>query len=173
MNHAGFHWDEAALERLNQLLAEGLSGSQIALVLGLTRNAVLGKLFRLGLHTKNQPSRSTHIFHKRKLRRAHSQSPLEMRRRRIEAMSDKLEAVELDREHVENPTRFFDLEPDQCRWPIDGQGLAVLFCGAPVLGKHSYCAHHCTRAFNYLPAKTRAEMESHLRQLKKNYQAAA
>ena len=47
-------WPDERTERLKVLWRQGLSASQIARVLGagLTRNAVCGKLFRLGLASK-------------------------------------------------------------------------------------------------------------------------
>lgn len=36
---------------------------------------------------------------------------------------------------------FFDLEPQHCRFP-KGDGIAATYCGQPVQGESSYCAHH-------------------------------
>ncbi|WP_366558457.1 GcrA family cell cycle regulator [Phenylobacterium sp.] len=42
-------WSEDRVERLKVLWADGLSGSQVAKQLGgITRNAVIGKVHRLG-----------------------------------------------------------------------------------------------------------------------------
>ena len=51
-------WTDERVERLKELLLEGLSASQIAAELGeVTRNAVIGKLHRLGL-SKNDKTKS-------------------------------------------------------------------------------------------------------------------
>ena len=42
-------WPEEKVERLRKLHADGLSCSQIGMQIGKTRNAVIGKLFRLGI----------------------------------------------------------------------------------------------------------------------------
>src|SRR5580704_12581112 len=56
-------WTEERVELLKKLWLEGLSASQIAKQLGgVTRNAVIGKVHRLGLSgraTPSQPSRPT------------------------------------------------------------------------------------------------------------------
>lgn len=51
-------WTEDRVETLSKLWADGLSASQIAKILGgVTRNAVIGKVHRLGLSGRAKPSR--------------------------------------------------------------------------------------------------------------------
>ena len=51
-------WTEDRVETLKKLWADGLSASQIAKQLGgVTRNAVIGKVHRLGLSGRATPSR--------------------------------------------------------------------------------------------------------------------
>jgi hypothetical protein len=54
------NWTEDRVEQLKSLWTEGLSASQIARALGggVTRNAVIGKVHRLGLAGRATPSRS-------------------------------------------------------------------------------------------------------------------
>src|ERR1700744_4403261 len=53
------NWSEDRVEQLKSLWTEGLSASQIARALGgVTRNAVRGKVHRLGLAGRASPSRS-------------------------------------------------------------------------------------------------------------------
>ena len=53
------NWSEDRVEQLKTLWTEGLSASQIARALGgVTRNAVIGKVHRLGLAGRASPSRS-------------------------------------------------------------------------------------------------------------------
>ena len=52
-------WTDERVDQLKTLWTEGLSASQIARVLGgVTRNAVIGKVHRLGLAGRATPSRS-------------------------------------------------------------------------------------------------------------------
>ena len=52
-------WTDERVEQLKSLWTEGLSASQIARVLGgVTRNAVIGKVHRLGLAGRASPARS-------------------------------------------------------------------------------------------------------------------
>ena len=49
-------WTDERVERLKTLWSEGLSASQIATELGaVTRNAVIGKVHRLGLSGRAKP----------------------------------------------------------------------------------------------------------------------
>ena len=51
-------WTDERVEELKKLWSEGLSASQIAKQLGgVTRNAVIGKVHRLGLSGRATPSR--------------------------------------------------------------------------------------------------------------------
>src|ERR1700740_3398091 len=52
-------WTDERVEQLKNLWTEGLSASQIARALGgVTRNAVIGKVHRLGLAGRASPARS-------------------------------------------------------------------------------------------------------------------
>jgi GcrA cell cycle regulator len=52
-------WTEERVEKLQELWNEGMSAAQIAKVLGgVTRNAVIGKVHRLGLSNRAQPAKA-------------------------------------------------------------------------------------------------------------------
>ena len=42
---------------------------------------------------------------------------------------------------------LFDLRAEQCRWPVDNDRPARLFCGSPTVGTTSWCEHHQRLAF--------------------------
>ena len=66
-------WTDERVELLKKLWADGLSASQIAAELGgITRNAVIGKVHRLGLSGRaKSPSSSAPRPRKAALRRSH------------------------------------------------------------------------------------------------------
>ncbi len=57
LNHAGSIWTDTLQVRLRELWAQGLTASQIAAELSVTRNAVIGKAHRLGLSGRPSPIR--------------------------------------------------------------------------------------------------------------------
>src|SRR3954469_7244100 len=63
LKEAGMGWTDERVELLKKLWQDGLSASQIAKQLGgVTRNAVIGKVHRLGLSgraTPSKPARTT------------------------------------------------------------------------------------------------------------------
>jgi GcrA cell cycle regulator len=62
---AGVGWTEERVETLKKLWLDGLSASQIAKQLGgVTRNAVIGKVHRLGLSGRAAPSQPTRTVFK-------------------------------------------------------------------------------------------------------------
>ncbi|WFU68273.1 GcrA family cell cycle regulator [Bradyrhizobium brasilense] len=125
------------IELLKQLWEAGLSASQIASELGgVTRNAVIGKVHRLGLRdrTKN-PAKP-------------SPSDLESIRKVI------LSSTEAPSDKHHKP--LLELNEGACHWPIGSPDSSEFkFCGAPTLAGLPYCAAHARIAYN--PASERRQ----------------
>lgn len=147
-------WTDERVEQLKSLWTEGLSGSQIARVLGgVTRNAVIGKVVRLGLASRNGQARVTH-------QKAKGLGGIP-RLRQVAPPADPV--VELpplvldDGAHV----TLMTLTSRTCRWPIGDPATPEFhFCGhKPKLGS-SYCEAHALRA--YQPAQVRAATDRYL-----------
>lgn len=111
-------WSEERVELLKLLWSKGRTASQIAEELGdVTRNAVIGKVHRLGLSARPSP-----IRHERERRPAPVAGPVPTRPRRVS-----------DREchwPIGHPR-----EP------------GFHFCGAPAEPDRPYCAAHCALAY--------------------------
>ena len=56
LNDTGSIWTDSLQARLRELWEQGLTASQIAAELLITRNAVIGKAHRLGLGAEHPPS---------------------------------------------------------------------------------------------------------------------
>lgn len=163
VSETGFGWTEDRIEILKRLWTEGLSGSQIAHRLGgVTRNAVIGKVHRLGLTGRrarhstvrrerkprglNLPLRPTRVFNRR--------------RQDVAALMRPPTQVQVVREVIrrlaEQPVMeaalrvdLLDLRDSMCRFPLgDPQDESFAFCGRR---KESdlvpYCGAHCRIAF--------------------------
>ncbi|MBL8557864.1 MAG: GcrA cell cycle regulator [Hyphomonadaceae bacterium] len=143
-------WTDERVETLKKLWIEGLSASQIAKQLGgVTRNAVIGKVHRLGLAGRATPSRPA----KRprpvsRPRLASSSSSSAAARPRMApapylALVPHLEPLKAEDGSV---TTVLTLSDSVCKWPIgDPTDATFAFCGRSSTG--TYCPDHASLAF--------------------------
>ena len=156
-------WTSERVEFLKRRWGEGHSASEIAEALGgFTRNAVIGKVHRLGLARRG-------TIHRR------SSSPYVLSRHAVRwprstvARRDRSAALRLAVVPVKQPATeptivaslvrdlnmlpalrvdLLDLQISMCRWPIgDPRDGNFHFCGHPKFGNSSYCAVHSRMAF--------------------------
>ena len=155
-------WTDERVDLLRKLWTDGLSASQIAAELGgVTRNAVIGKVHRLGLsgrakgnneanpgRRKAAPAKST-VFSKAQKapngsqpRAASQPAPA-----RPSAVVDVPKPVAL-------MLNLLQLTESTCKFPIgDPQEENFGFCGASPRDNDPYCEYHCRLA--YQPAADR------------------
>lgn len=158
-------WNDERVEALKKLWAEGLSASQIASRIGgVTRNAVIGKVHRLGLSGRAPTSRTTTARPRPRI--AAPRRPTKPRFAAIGATalrpSFQLEAEpyvstyeELDIPLKERKS-LLDLTESSCRWPIgDPQHAEFHFCNRSKLAGLPYCEFHSRRAFQPVQPRRR------------------
>jgi len=146
MNTGVSPWTDAAVDQLKLLVSEGLSASQIAAELncGMTRNAIIGKIHRLGLSFSNKPRQP------RQLRQPSSSVLFNRQNHRniVNRAVQKKATMDIYVPPVEPPPPFacvelMDLDEHHCRWPIGDLGsIGFGFCGSPKIKLSSYCSHH-------------------------------
>ena len=132
-------WSEARVTILSQLWRDGLSASQIAKQLGgVTRNAVIGKVHRLGLSGRaaaSAPARAP---------RTATPRPTRPRRVALAAPAVRKPPVLAFAPAPEGPGLIGDmalLGAHVCKWPIgDPKSLDFSLCGRQADGR--YCAAH-------------------------------
>jgi GcrA cell cycle regulator len=149
-------WTDERVELLKKLWSDGLSASQIAAELGgITRNAVIGKVHRLGLSGRAK-STSAGAPRPRKAR-----APSHMLRigrgaiRGNTALAQVYEVeVEAEPEMVENiipigqRRTILELNEQTCRWPVGDPGAGdFFFCGGNTVSGLPYCAYHSRVAY--------------------------
>ena len=160
-------WTDERVELLKKLWAEGLSASQIANRMGgVTRNAVIGKVHRLGLSGRATPTRTARP-RTRKTRtpshpstasvfRSSGNTALKMEPDAdIEAMPDPKPATihEIEIPPGERRT-ILTLTEHTCKWPIGDPGQEDFhFCGRNSSQGMPYCPHHA--AIAYQPVQDR------------------
>jgi GcrA cell cycle regulator len=150
-------WTDVRTERLKSLWADGHSASEIAGLLGeVTRNAVIGKVHRLGLAGRTTTSRKP-IPRRTSPRRGNS-GRVEQRlppARFVRSASPMLPAPPSPVAALMLPLR--QLRDDQCRWPIgDPRKAGFGFCGRQKAAGVPYCAHHAAIAYNPAARRRRA-----------------
>lgn len=159
-------WTDDRVEMLKKLWMEGLSASQIANRMGeVTRNAVIGKVHRLGLSGRATTSRVSRP-RTRKPRAPSSPATNVFR----SAGNTALKADhELAPDYTPEPkptivqelqippgerASILTLSDNTCRWPIgDPEAEDFHFCGRQPEPKLPYCQHHVQIA--YQPAQDR------------------
>jgi GcrA cell cycle regulator len=137
-------WTDDRIETLTRLWRDGQSASQIARALGgVTRNAVIGKVHRLGLSGRAPPSRPG-------VRKPRG-SPGGRRRlaRRLVAKPPGLAA---EPEPLAGLADVATVGRNACRWPIgDPKAPSFALCGRAAV-RGAYCAAHGARAYRPVAA---------------------
>jgi len=161
-------WTDERVELLKKLWQEGLSASQIAAELGgVTRNAVIGKVHRLGLSGRGQPTSSI-----KRQRRVHA--PAVRRSRPVAlgnlALQTNIEAfAETDfrpRRNVVVPIAkrlsIEALTDRPYKWPIGDPGTEDFhFCGHDSLEGVPYCEYHAGVAYQSPEPRRRIRRPGH------------
>src|SRR5690242_570506 len=139
-------WTDERVELLKKLWSDGLSASQIAAELGgITRNAVIGKVHRLGLSGRAK-SPSSAAPRPRKAR-----APGMLRVSRPTMRGNTALAFEYEPEPepelieipIEQRKTLLQLNERTCRWPIGDPGSTdFFFCGGESANELPYCAYH-------------------------------
>jgi GcrA cell cycle regulator len=147
-------WTPERVEQLRSCVVTGLTCSQIAAEIGVSRNAVIGKIHRLGLSSGRPPGGAARTCPPRVARpRAQSQ------RRLIRLMwSDGAPAAKTEAGPAivdsAKPCALIDLDRGKCRWPLESAG-DLRFCGNSAADGISYCAGHARLAYR-VPARRSA-----------------
>jgi GcrA cell cycle regulator len=143
-------WNEADTELLRKLWAEGFSCSQIGNKLGRTKNAVIGRVHRLGL-----PQRLTHTTIKRKKICPGGFPPARRKARREPHAPTQLPAPLPPQRPPADWLELVELKRNHCRWPAgDTRAGGVKYCGQPRDGTRPYCEHHARGAYEVSRARS-------------------
>jgi GcrA cell cycle regulator len=153
----GTTWTRERVEQLKVLTHAGLSCAQIGRRLGVSRNAVIGKLNRLGLARGRTPAAPRTP--------SPSNAGPRLRRPGIMAQRQILRAVYAEAPvPAEDATiagaercSLLDLAKGKCRWPISDPGAAdFAFCGNAAVSGLPYCCAHARLAYRIPPRPQQA-----------------
>lgn len=137
-------WTDDVVERLQDFVERGWSAGLIAQELGTTRNAVTGKVHRLGLTTLQKPTRQIAAAPP-KPRPIPATRPPKPKPPVPATAPVPIEAPEpVDTGDRMIPVPFMERRLDQCAaiLPERGSDGLVMFCGEPTVGTTSWCQAH-------------------------------
>lgn len=155
-------WTEDRVEVLTKLWAEGLSASQIAKQLGgVTRNAVIGKVHRLGLSGRAKPSNPSKKAARAKrattARPRTTRAPSAPRKPRPAVAAAPPPPPPIEAKPMANGkyATILTIRDHMCKWPIgDPSQSEFRFCGRKTEDKDEpYCTAHSRVA--YQPSRRR------------------
>lgn len=138
-------WTDERETTLKKLWLDGLSCSQIAKQLGgVTRNAVIGKIHRLGLNGRAEPSRPT-------LKAPRPPRPVTTKP--VRAAAPQVSAAP-------QSAPVQTLGAHMCKWPIgDPASDGFTFCGRRSGEVGPYCREHAQVAYQQPQQKRRGPRE--------------
>jgi len=141
-------WTDERVEQLKTLWAEGLSASQIAKKIGgVTRNAVIGKVHRLGLSGRAAPSRP--LSRPARTPKPRVAAPVKAKapapRKPVEALMKAPDPEPLPNGEF---ATVLTLKDSMCKWPLgDPSSGDFRFCGHRSKPGDAYCEAHAQIAY--------------------------
>ncbi|MEL6277467.1 MAG: GcrA family cell cycle regulator [Pseudomonadota bacterium] len=174
-------WTDERVEKLKELWAEGLTASQIAKALGgVSRNAVIGKVHRLGLSNRTQMGKTTTVEINEPAtppkpeptapRAVEPETPApapsarataaeaEIAPEVVEQAPNPLAVLAAEVERSARKLTLLELNERTCKWPIgDPSTDDFYFCGLPCAPDKPYCEAHVAVA--YQPMSSRRDRD--------------
>ncbi len=131
-------WTEEKVAKLKELWGSGKTANQIAEIIGgVSRNAVIGKSFRLNLSAKIKTRKAISNQSFEKSQNEKYKKPKRGRKSRFNSL-----IIEKDFE-PENPKQLEELTENDCKYPIGHPNEKnFYFCGRTSLKDFSYCKLH-------------------------------
>jgi GcrA cell cycle regulator len=148
--NSGATWTAERVAALKSHVGAGLSCAQIAHEIGVSRNAVIGKLNRLGLSRGRNPAAPR------------TRVGVPMRRPQVLTQRLMLKALFASEPVADDvvsaePCSLLNLAPRKCRWPISAVSAdGFAFCGNTTPGGVSYCAGHARMAYRFSAPRAQA-----------------
>jgi len=160
MSFAPKPWTDADVERMVALWNSGKSASEIGRLLGVSRNAVIGKVHRTahkypGIITREFASRPEKVISVKRIEtrlQRRAITPPKVIAPKPAAEKPAAPVIPIARaEDLSGPT-LCDRPRNSCCYPVGADtGADQQFCCEPVTGDRPYCEHH--RALMFVPLK--------------------
>lgn len=150
-------WTAQRIEQLRSCVAAGMTCSEIAAEIGVTRNAVIGKIHRLGLSSGRPAGAPARASTSCPPRARHPRVPTQRRLLRLAYTQASLGEQATSNVSVASahPRSLVEIAERQCRWPIGDPAAAdFVFCGNDAITGFTYCLGHARMAYR-APASRR------------------
>lgn len=147
-------WDDERIQQLEQLISDKVPVALMAERLGVTKNAIHGKLYRLGMPIgpTYSPRHRKIADHPRRTKTQEVESNRVIQTIMARARPPKMVLHPMQDRFADagaGRVAFVDLEPGMCRFTFGADGN-YLFCGDPISEPNnrncSYCAPHMSLA---------------------------
>lgn len=142
--------DERNVELLRKMYLEKKTASQIAAALGgISRNAVIGKINRLGLTRPGSVRRAKPLQERKRRKNRANWNPFNG-----QPVAPTELGVPLAGPNIDHQCTLIDLTDASCRFPVWEEDTLVaerFYCGVPeanMKDKKPYCKFHATIAYN-------------------------
>ena len=143
-------WTNEQVEQLREMWTEGLTANEIAKRLGVTKNAIVGKVHRLCLKARPSPIKTKNAEDKVEDKKS---VPVEeeLPFAEVEQVAELSEADVSSKEKktcCSGNVKLTELDSHTCRWPIgDPRDDDFCFCGKRVRAGQTYCDTHSAMAY--------------------------
>ena len=141
-------WTAERLELLKSRFEAGLSCREIADDIGVSRNAVIGKLSRLNL-TREKSGDARRPARKDAAKGRRPKTVPRLQYQMLQALyAEPQPAADDEPIHNGHCCSLLELSEERCRWPISTPGAAdFCFCGNTPVEGLPYCAGHTRLAY--------------------------
>lgn len=141
-------WTDESVEQLRKMWSEGLTANEIAKKLGVTKNAIVGKVHRLCLTARPSPIKSKgNIVGSSEQEQSEVSVTETVEEEFINQKSEAPKAA-MPKSCKGHNIKLVDLDSHSCRWPIgDPRDDDFCFCGKKVRSGQTYCDEHSVVAY--------------------------
>lgn len=135
-------WTDDRVDVLKKLWTEGRTASEIAKELGgVTRNAVIGKVHRLGLSGRPSPI-------KRRTKKAEAKRSAALKTKKTATAVTPIRKKQDVFIPADGGAGLLELKESMCKWPLgDPKTADFRFCGQKKTSGLPYCEHHAAVAY--------------------------
>ena len=148
-------WTDEAVEELKKMWDKGMTTGQIAKVLNVTKNSIIGKVHRLCLTARPSPIKKSSDSTTEKKACTPKKVEKTTKAKTTSKVSKKQEAPAIE-ETTQTPTPVIEetniplvkLDNHTCRWPMgDPRDEDFCFCGKRIKTGQTYCEEHAAIAY--------------------------